>query len=652
MLAGDLQQTLSRPAEVAISRGLALRTFGTEDAIGQSLMLKVYKDVFTQEGVYQEEIRQLFTITSIIDDRRPTIFHYNLLIGLSPSDIGVSHLQTSWYYNIVKLQPNTNLSRLKEKIEQDTLFASPSARFSFLPIQEVYYTRDFSDTELFRYRDYTQLQTGIYIALLVLLIACFNHVNINMTRSFQRLRYSVQQLIHGASKQEIRTQVIQETTLQVLFAFGVSLAIIYILLPTFNTFMESQLSLRDLFHPHTLLVLLFILASVILLPSIYIIVKLEKVSLSEILKKEALHHSRLVAGIVILQFSISIILLIFLTTIQRQMDYIVNLRPDSETIIDIRPSSQSMFNHWKTFKEQLITLPEIIEYTSTWPLENGAISEPGFSIHTLKMDRHFFHFYHTELIAGDSLYNSSANTGERVLVNETFVKKKNIDNPIGASVQINGIQYIISGVIRDYTIEHFSNEIQPLMIILDTAPWINSLGTVVKTRPGQTQAAIAKINQLWKEIAPDEQPAVINTLDEIYRDMHREEYRTTRIVTVFSWISLLLSCLGLFGLAWFSVESRTKEISLRKINGATESQIILLICGRFVKWILISSAIGIPIAIYLSRVWLTRFVYKVDLSPWCFILALLLVITIGIVTVIRQSWYAATRSPIDSLKTE
>lgn len=141
--------------------------------------------------------------------------------------------------------------------------------------------------------------------------------------------------------------------------------------------MESQLSLRDLFHPHTLLVLLFILASVILLPSIYIIVKLEKVSLSEILKKEALHHSRLVAGIVILQFSISIILLIFLTTIQRQMDYIVNLRPDSETIIDIRPSSQSMFNHWKTFKEQLITLPEIIEYTSTWPLENGAISEPG-----------------------------------------------------------------------------------------------------------------------------------------------------------------------------------------------------------------------------------------------------------------------------------
>ena len=174
----------------------------------------------------------------------------------------------------------------------------------------------------------------------------------------------------------------------------------------------------------------------------------------------------------------------------------------------------------------------------------------------------------------------------------------------------------------------------------------------IKTRTGETKATINKLQHLWQDIAPTESPLIFTTLADFYRQLHNEEFRTARIVSVFTWISMLLSCLGLFGLAWYSVECRSQEICLRKVNGATERQIVLLVCGRFIKWMLFSSILGIPVAGYLAQEWLSQFIYRTPLSPWIFITSILLMIAIGILTVIRQSWYAATLNPIDTLKTE
>ena len=214
------------------------------------------------------------------------------------------------------------------------------------------------------------------------------------------------------------------------------------------------------------------------------------------------------------------------------------------------------------------------------------------------------------------------------------------------------MDFVICGVIKNYAIDHITNEVEPLIIIRETDDWVNARGSVIKTRLGEVEATIARMQSLWKTIAPDESPLVFTSLAEIYRNIHKEEFRTARIVSVFTWISMLLSCMGLFGLAWYSVECRTKEICLRKVNGATEKQIVLLVCGRFVKWMIWASLLGIPIAWYLANTWISQFVYRAELSPWIFITSILLVIMIGIITVIRQSWYAATLNPIDTLKTE
>ena len=318
MISGNLKQTLSHPLEIAITRSFALRTFGKENPAGEVLTLETYKDVFVKNGdgygVSQQQVNQDYTITSVIDDRQPSVLYYELLFGLSPEEIARQPFSTSWYHNVVQVQAGSDLSVLQEKDENATpLF--------LLPIEQAYYTKDYSENRLFRYRDYKQLQTSLYIALLILIIACFNHVNINMTRSFQRLLYSGQQLIHGASRNEIRWQVIQETALQVGFAFVISLALIYTVLPTFNAFMDSKLAFVDLFRGETLPIISYTLVAVILFPSIYILYKAERVALADILRKNYTFHRSLIAGIIVVQFTISIILLALFLTIKGGSGY-------------------------------------------------------------------------------------------------------------------------------------------------------------------------------------------------------------------------------------------------------------------------------------------------------------------------------------------
>lgn len=400
MISGNLKQTLSQPLEIAITRSFALRTFGKENPLGEVLTLETYKDVFVKDGegygVSQQQVNQDYTITSVIDDRPPSVLYYELLFGLSPEEIARQPFSTSWYHNVVQVQAGSDLSALQEKDEN----ANP---LFLLPIEQAYYTKDYSENRLFRYRDYKQLQTSLYIALLILIIACFNHVNINMTRSFQRLLYSGQQLIHGASRNEIRWQVIQETALQVGFAFLISLALIYMVLPKFNAFMDSRLTFSDLFRGETLSIIFYTLVAVILFPSIYILYKAERVALADILRKNYTFHRSLIAGIIVVQFTISIILLALFLTIKGQTEYITHIRPDAESIISIEHEYTPNEHSWKTFKEQVITLSEVVDYTSTLPLMNGAIANREFNANTLKMDQRFFHFYHAELVAGDSL---------------------------------------------------------------------------------------------------------------------------------------------------------------------------------------------------------------------------------------------------------
>ena len=179
--------------------------------------------------------------------------------------------------------------------------------------------------------------------------------------------------------------------------------------------------------------------------------------------------------------------------------------------------------------------------------------------------------------------------------------------------------------------------------------WYN---VTLKMQKANIVPGIAKMDKIWKEICPSAEHLTYETLADKYRDTHQGEDKMLHIVGNFTWISLLLTSIGLFGLAWFSVENRKKEVSLRKINGATETQIMSLLCGKFVKWIVWAFILGGPIAWYLTAEWMSRFVYKTDLTLWNYVGAAGFVILVGLATVCWQSWFAATRNPVETLKNE
>ena len=264
--------------------------------------------------------------------------------------------------------------------------------------------------------------------------------------------------------------------------------------------------------------------------------------------------------------------------------------------------------------------------------------------------RKFYKIYDSMIEAPEGAYRTYC---ERLNIpdvygsNEAFVKKMAIQEPVNYRLVCNG-EHLIVGVVEDFVIDNLSRQIQPLLIEYNST----SYNTLVKIKEGSMSVAIQKIKELWKKISGDEEGLKFRTMAGMYEDLHQEEQRVLQMVVLFSWISLFLTALGLFGLAWYSVESRMKEIGLRKINGATQRQVVGLLCIRFIKWIAIALAIGLPMALYLIEQWRMQYAFRPQLTVWIFIAAAFIVLAVGILTVIWQSWKAARVNPAKIIKTD
>lgn len=643
VIQGDLEQTLKRPGEIAVTRSFALKQFGKENAVGESLTLNVTQTVRSAEGwVYGEMVKRIFTITAVLDDSRRSFLNYNLLVGLPEARTAANLNGIGSYYTFVSLNKGVKAVDIENKIAADSAFAA-DVKIKFIPMNDVYFTSDADSEGLIINRDPSFLYIGISIALAVLLIACFNYININMTRALQRLKNTGQQMVFGASKQQMRVQLMVETALQVCFALGIAFVLIYQLLPRFNELFEARLLFSDFFTGVTPWILLGLLILVIILPTLYIFSRLGETQLNRILKQEYGKRSRLITSMVITQFAISIVLLVFVVNVRRQMDFIVHNRPEAESIIKFEVDDENL---GAIFHERLSAIPEIEDIAWGSPLRDGKVTyNQEKSVNLVYADENYFRFFNLQFVEGGPYTASSPD--DHVVVNEAMIEKWGIKNPVGNRFKFGSEEYVICGVVHNYITDDLTRAIEPLMIISEY-PYT----TVVKVSEENRLAVIPKMMTLWKEIAPEEQPFEWETLADAFRNLHRDQHKMFDLVLVFSWISLILTCLGLFGLAWYSVENRMKEIALRKVSGATEMQVMEVLCSRFVKWILIAFLIALPVGIYFSLQWVKQFVYQQQTTVWTYIGVGIFVFLIGILTVVWQSWRAAVRNPVETLKSE
>lgn len=642
VLSGDLKQTLSRPGEVAVTRSFALRFLGTDQVIGQPLMLAVAKTIRTENECHNELCTSTYTITSVIDDSRRSFLNYKVLTGLPDTEIATG--LKGWigfYYAFIRLDRGVTPVDFEKKIAADSTL-NP---VKLVAMNEIYFLPEGNSEGLIVSRDPVLLYVGISIALAVLVIACFNYVNICMTRTVQRLRNTGQQMVFGASGKQMRWQLLIETGMQVTVAFGVALLVIYQLLPQFNALFSARLHMSDFISGIIPLMLGGILLVVTVLPSLYIFSRLGRMQLTRILKQEYSRRSRLTTGMVVIQFAVSIVLLIFVMNIHRQMDFIKHSRPESEDILFLDPEMGMAEDLWSVFHERLSSIPEVEAVTQGSGMTESMVSNNGRNMNIINAAVNYFDFYRLEFAEGTPFTASSPK--DRVVVNETMVKQWDIKEPIGYTFAFNGRNNTICGVVKDYVMGHFTRAVEPLMIV----PEYGYL-TVVKVKPANRQSAIAKMAALWKEIAPDQGMFGWKTMADSYLSLHQDQEKMMKLVLIFSWLSLILTCLGLFGLAWYSVENRNKEIALRKVSGATELQVIALLCGRFLRWILIAFVVAVPFAFYFSKEWLGQFVYRQDMTSWTFVAIGFFALGVGAITVLWQAWRVAVRNPVETLKSE
>ena len=409
----------------------------------------------------------------------------------------------------------------------------------------------------------------------------------------------------------------------------------------------SDLSLSDLYAGYTPLVLILLLGTIIIIPPLYVILKINKNSLSKILKNENKQKTILIRNIVITQFTISIILTTTVVNIHHQMDFATHCRPHANEILILGWELYSVEDETiKIFYDQLTSIPEITHRTMSAITQNCTYGLDNMYVDCTDADLSFFDFYDIQLLEG-RLFSPGKQGLYEAIVNETFLKKQGITEPLGKTFQIWDETFTIVGVVADYPRDKLTREITPLFIrFSDTG----SDRHIIRIQPGTRKIVEEKINALWEQVAPGAIEIKTCNMAERFMEFHEEELQVMKILSIFSYISILLAGVGLFGLAWFSVENRRKEISLRKINGASENQITVLLCARFIKWILIAFCIGAPVAYYCSAQWLTQFVYKNEISPVSFIFIGIAAVFIGTLTVAWQAFKASRMNPVDSIK--
>lgn len=642
VLEGDLRETLSRPGEIAVTRSFAMQVYGQEQIIGKALTFNISKAIRTESGIYSKLGEETYTVTSIVDDSERGLLNFKILKGLPDEEVAFN--LKNWvgsYFTFIRLDNGVSGKEFEKKMRSDSTFQNRK----LVSMSDVYFTSVGDWEGITISRDPRLLYIGSSIALAVLIIACFNYINLGMTRALQRLRNTGQQMVFGASKGQMRMQLLLETSMQAILALALALVCVWNLLPRFNALFESRLMLEDLYTGTALWILGVLLLLIIILPSLYIFSRLGESRLGKILKQEYSCRPRLITGMVVAQFAVSIVLLLFMVNVHQQMDFVAHNRPDAEHILLLNEDENVDEDAWEVFCERLLMVPEIEKMASGSGLSEGAVSNGNRLVNIINSDAGYFDFYNLKFVEGHPF--TAVSPEGTVVVNETFVKNWEIREPIGYSFDFNGGHYTICGVVRDFIMESLNQSIGSLMIVPEDA-W----QTVLMVSPENRKAAIGKMMALWKEIAPDQPAFSYRTMADAYLGLHRDEQKMMKMVLTFSWISLMLTCLGLFGLAWYSVENRMKEIALRKVSGATEVQVIKLLCGRFMKWILGAFLIALPLAFYFTGEWMKQFVYKEYVPFWMYVAVGLFALSVGILTVIWQSWHASVRNPVEVLKND
>jgi putative ABC transport system permease protein len=659
---GDPNTALTAPRSLVLTESIAKKYFGkTTGVVGQALV--------NDKG-------ETYKVTGITRDvPRNSHIRWNILVSFTtlPKDFG-NDWGNFFMYTYVLLKPNTSPLAFEAKLlpmyqkYMAPIFAqfNIKIRYGVKPITSIHLHSD-TKGEPEELGSVSYIYIFASVALFMLLIACINYMNLTTARSARRAKEIGIRKVTGSTKPQLVVQFLIESTLTTLFALVLSIGMIALLLPTFNMLSGKQIPFGALVEPGTFLILLGIVLFVGLLGGSYPALYLSGFSPISILKGKLAKSSSNVTlrrVLVVVQFSISMIMIICTWVVYNQLHYLrtVDLGFNKQQVLSLAANSNNDIRaKIEAFQNDMRKDPNIYSVsTSQASPGDGGINFSLFNIETKNgfidkgvdnygIDENFVKTLGMRIVQGRN-FSGPADTLKRVVVNQSMVKYFGWDNPIGKRLRQSGDTtgfYEVIGVVKDFNQKSLYNPITPLILFYTP----NSNRIQLKLGAQHIPGTVASIEKTWKNYFP-ELPFNYTFLDQDFDSQYAADQKRGKIFTAFSILTIAITCLGLLGLIAFTTEQRQKEMSIRKVLGAGMGQIVPLLTRNFVYLVGFSCLIAFPVAWIFMHQWLKIFPYNTGLGPTPFLLSAVSVLLITLLTVIFHAVRAALANPAKSLKTE
>ncbi|WOK07549.1 ABC transporter permease [Imperialibacter roseus] len=669
MVYGQTENALADPYSIVISKTVADKYFPNDDPVGKVVFLN-------------DDQNKPYKIGGVMQDFPDnTHLQFDFLITLTGVEFWGGE-QTSWCcwnYNIYfELQPGTDPKELEAKLlsVRDTHYVGHLEKEGNQSVDEVRKNHFFKlqpVADIYLYSDgiHAMVEQGDIrfvwlfggVAFFVLLLACINFINLSTAKSANRAKEVGMRKVVGSVRAHLVRQFLTESVLYSVVSFVVGILLAWISMPFFNELADKSLKIPWLewwFIP-TLggaATLVGVLAG--LYPAFYLSgfkpIDVLKGSLSRGSKS-----SRMRSVMVIFQFTTSVVLIIGTFIIYRQMQYILNKKIgfNKEQVVLIQ-GANTLGDKIKTLKAELANLSGVQNAAISGYLpisgtkrdgnpfwrEGKSKEDKAVGAQRWYVDSDYIGTLGMHLVDGRNFVQGMASDSSSIIVNQAFVKEFGFENPVGERIQ-NWKPYTIIGVVEDFHFESLKGKIEPLTMVY--GEWGDVVS--VKVSSPEMKEVLASIKEVWDDFAPN-QPMRYSFLDESYARMYEDVQTMGRVFTTFAVLAIIVACLGLFALSAYMVEQRGKEISIRIVLGASGRVIFSLLTFNFIKLVLISLLLAMPLGWYLMKSWLDDYTYRTDITWEVFAISGLMALGIAVLTISFESIKASRMNPIKSLRSE
>ncbi len=652
---GDPQNVLENPYSVVVTEKLAENLFGNHDPVGQQL-------IFNDEN---------YTITGVAaNPPKNSDIRFNMLISFS-TRYKQKNVYMGWkggnqYIHFIKLVPGTNIAALNEKTDL-FMWKYINKEYESVNIKDELYFQPLPQIHLHYNADSDALRGSMLvfsmIALMLLVVVIINFINLFIANAGKQLKTMGLVKIHGAS----RAQTIKYLLTEIAVLISVSILIALALVSLFHSGFEQLAAkpiptLVESGFAYFLLIVSIILV-VTLLSALFPSLLISSVQPSKIIKNNVVvgkSGKMLKNGLVVFQFFISILLIVSTLTLQKQIRFMqqFNSGYDKENVLILSLHTPELRQKVDLLKQEISKISDVKNSCAVSEVPYDGLTSNGYfpegkttpeMINVIDVDEDFLSLLNISITKGENFSQEMGTDDNAYLVNEALVKKMGWDDPIGKTIRRGGLHPVI-GVVKDFNFASLRSSIQPL--IITNKSWDGYFNyLLVKTSSNNLSETIKEIAGKWENIAPNSL-FEYSFLDQQFDEAYRIELSIQKLFQFFSIITILIALLGLLGLSKFSIDSRVKEIGVRKVNGATIREILMLLNKNYVALIVTAFGLATPLGWFVMNRLLEYYAYKTNLSWWIFALAGLLALGIALLTVSWQSWRAATRNPVEALRYE